>query len=188
MPSCTYDYRKTSSDDRPKYTDGRLIPQPGDEVYQMVPGFGGFPSSLQGIVLGKQVRITGGSTLIGAIPIGKRYKLTPAWTVINDPAVKAKQEARERAEAEEKIKKEQDKHTGVETVEKEAHKRGLKQIKSTKGINPGDTVYLLYPNYSDPSKIEVIKEIVHEISPRGFTYLNEHGTESTSGDIENWWI
>lgn len=91
---------------RPTYPDGRLIPQTGDEVYQAVQGAFGMPASLIGVVRGARVSITGGHALVGAVPVGKSFKLTPAWTVRNDPEIlrrRAEEEAQRAAEAQAKL-------------------------------------------------------------------------------------
>jgi hypothetical protein len=181
--------KKSSLETRLKYPDGRLIPQPGDIVQQEVPGFFGTPAWLQGVVLpsGKQVRITDGASLVGDVPVGKRYKFTKAWTVVNDPAIKARQEARERAKDEERIKEEQNKKLGEKAIEAEARKLGVKRIQNIREVHQGDIVYSFYSNYENPSKVEVVKVVVDEVESKDFIYENEYGSKSVSGNIANWW-
>jgi hypothetical protein len=192
--------RRIAHADRPKYPDGRLIPQPGDVVYQAVRGFGGLPASIVGVISpsGKTVKVTGGSDLLGGRPSAKTYKMSPHWTVRDDPSVKAREEARKQKEAEAEAKKKLYAQRSSEIVEAEGHKRGLHRIKHYTDVKPGDKVYAISaydPSYDldnpDPTKLKLYiqEETVHDLSPRwkGFTYLNEHGSESTSGNPDLWW-
>jgi len=194
-PAAHDSFMSKTAVERPKYPDGRLIPQPGDEVYQMVRGFGGMAASLVGVVSpsGKTVKITGGGDLISHAPRGKSYRMSEHWTVVDDPSVKARAEARKQKQLEEDAKKKLFEQKVQEMVEHEARKRGLHRVRSTAELKPGDQVYSISawdPSYEgDPANLQISmrEESVHEIYPKWFTYLNEHGSELTSGKPELWW-
>lgn len=84
---------------RSKYPDGRLVPQVGDEVYQMVAGFGGTAAYIHGKVVGNKNRtyvvVTGSAAMVGEAQKGKKHKLTPQWTVRNDPEIARREAERE---------------------------------------------------------------------------------------------
>jgi hypothetical protein len=83
---------------RPTRPDGRLIPQEGDKVFQAVAGPFGMPASIHGEVRKGRVHITGTSAMIGGGTSRKTDALTEHWTVVNDPELQRRRDAREAAE------------------------------------------------------------------------------------------
>jgi hypothetical protein len=89
---------------RATYPDGRLIPVVGDQVFQALRGAFGMPASIRGEVYSAggemRVRITGGGDALGVSQVrGGTQKLTPAWTVVNDPELKRREDERAAQEA-----------------------------------------------------------------------------------------
>jgi hypothetical protein len=130
---------------------------------------------------------------MGNLPVrGRTYPADENWTVVGDPAIKARQERREFEEAEQEAKVETTKRDAHETIEHEARRLGLKRIRSISEIEVGDQVYSILSEgtygLGDPSKISVNDYIVKEIAPRWFLYLDENGREVTSGLVTSWWV
>jgi len=188
-----YTYDRRISNERPKYPDGRLIPQPGDIVYQVVRAMFGSAGYIEGVVSrsGKTVKITGGGAMIGYAPIGKTVRISPAWTVKDDPAIKAREDEKKRKEAEEAALRAEEKKIAEAAVAREAAHRGLHRVRSVHELKPGDTVFYIVSAYGyeheDPHKVYVEPFKVHEVKSSYFTYLNEHGDELTSGNVDTYW-
>ena len=94
------------AEEREKRPDGRWVPQEGDEVYQIVPGFGGTPATVRGVVFRNRqgelrVRLTEGAQLIGGRQrLRGTLPLDESWTVVGDPEIRRRQEERERQDEE----------------------------------------------------------------------------------------
>ena len=123
--------------ERPKYADGRLIPQAGDKVYQAVPGFGGSIAYIYGEVFeGRKnelrVKMTSSASLMGggSSSVGKTQRLNEYWTVVNDPEVARRKAAREQAEADRKAEFER------EEADSQAERRRKVQEAIANGHSP----------------------------------------------------
>ncbi len=190
----SYDRRAT---DRPKYQDGRLIPQEGDKVYQIVGGAFGMSAVIEGVVFKSRgalrVKVTGGGGVlgVGSAPVGKTYALNPVWTVINDPAIKAREEAREREKLEKATREQSIKEEAVRAIEAEAHRLGLRRITGIHDVKVGDEVYLIHSEgelgRGDPHKVSVNQHTVTGVENKWFLFIADHGGEVTSGKPELWW-
>ena len=142
-----------------------------------------------------RVKITGGGGAmgIGTVPTGKTYQLNPAWTVIGDPAIKARQESQERAKLEKETREQAIKEEAAKAIDMEAKKHGLRKVTGIHDVKAGDDVYLITSEGSggtgDPHKVDVEKFTVTEVPPgkNWFLYIAPHGGEVTSGHPELWW-
>lgn len=165
----TYDFRRGST--RQTYPDGRLVPVAGEEVYKAVRGFMGTGASIKGIVQrgGTRVKVTGGSAMIGEIPTGKTVKLDSGWTVIDDPAIRAKEEVRKLEKLERDNQLSLNNAAGQLAVEHEARRRNLKPC-TPHNTTEGDQIVRLWSDFSfghgDPSKIHDETAIVVSTTPR----------------------
>ena len=114
--------------ERAKYGDGRLIPQLGDKVFQAVPGPFGMPATIYGEVVkgagGTRVKTTGSSSLIGAAKTGKTYPVDGTWTVVGDPELQRRKDAREAKEAEAKAAHQAEIDAHNAKMDKHAAERG----------------------------------------------------------------
>jgi hypothetical protein len=193
-----YDYDRRASAERPKYPDGRLMPQEGDVVYQMVPGAFGMAAVIEGAVIkgrgGLRVKVTGGGGAfgIGHAPTGRTFQLTPQWTVKNDPAIKARQEAKERERLEKETREQAIKEEAERAIEAEAKRLGVRRITGIHDVKPGDEVYDIasegaYYGRGDPHKITVEKHVVTDLLKDVFVYIDNDGHEVTSGLPTLWW-
>jgi hypothetical protein len=123
---------------RPTRPDGRLIPQVGDKVYQMVRGFGGSPAYIYGEVFkgrGDELRVkmTGSASMLGggSTSVGKTQRLNEYWTVVDDPEIGRRKAAREKAEQDrkEEIEREHAEHLeGVYRKSREAIEGGHRPL------------------------------------------------------------
>jgi hypothetical protein len=192
-----YDYDRRASD-RPKHPDGRLIPQLGDEVYQMVAGAFGMGAVIEGVVIkgrgALRVKVTGGGGPLGIsqAPVGRTFQLTPAWTVKDDPAVKAKQEAQEREKLEKQTREQALKEAGAKAIEEKAKSLGLHRVTGMHEVKVGDEVYSLESQAErfgkgDPHDVAVSKVTVTGLGKNWFLYKTHEGHEVTSGKPELWW-
>ena len=88
-PAAPVEEPKAGLVDREKWNDGRWKAVVGDKVYQRVPGFGGMPARIDGVVYGKKgtlrVEITGSASMIGSYSGPKTVPYDHAWTVEGDP-------------------------------------------------------------------------------------------------------
>jgi hypothetical protein len=192
--SSTYDYDRRLATDRPKYPDGRLIPQDGDEVYQIVPAMFGMSASIVGKVYssrgGLRVKVTGGGALIGHAPIGKTYKLGPEWTVMDDPSIKAREEAKQREKLKGETSEQAVREEAAKTIDAEGKKRGLHPIHGIHDVHVGDTVYSLSSagrfGRGDPHEMMITKGTVTQIEKDYFLYAEEDGVERTSGTVRHY--
>lgn len=193
MVTYSYDRRATA---QPTYPDGRLIPQPGDRVYQQVPGFGQMPTTLYADVSrdGKRVKVTGSVSLLNlsTSPLGKTYKLTPAWTVVGDPSIEARAEARKKEQAEKVIHQKNRDILEKQIIEDMGKKRGWHRLKSLSELHPGDLIYRIQVQHGPDGELrntEVEVGSITTVEPRGFLYMDDEGHERTSGNnLENWWV
>jgi len=160
---------------RPLRPDGRLEPQPGDQVYMVFAGFGGMPASVKGEVYsskkGLRVKITGSHSALGGeggVSGPKAMDLDEEWTVEGDPEINrrvaaqnAKREAGAKAKQETAAKREQAHQEWM----KETRKRG--KVTPEK-VKPGDIVQEFHPAYDEPHY-----SVVHGMEERGIQGLSE---------------
>jgi hypothetical protein len=120
--------------------------QPGDTVYQMVPSFGGMGAWLVGVVSksGETVTITGGAAFVGAIPVGRKVRLTSAWepSAIVDARLQEQEDKRAEQEAQ-KVKTAQ---RAKEAFDDVVRQRGWKPVEGPDDVQPGAIVYYVAPN------------------------------------------
>lgn len=175
--------RRFATDPRLKYPDGRLIPQPGDTVYQTFGGMFGLPTTLKGVVSrsGKTVKVTGGASPLGVLPIGRVIKLGPSWTVEDDPSIRAREEARERAKAEEKAQEAQKKALAEQAVQDLVQHRHLKPVTGPEGLKKGDKLLTISPNlYGDPEK-PYVEEVTLDVARDKHIETSENRTYPYTG-------
>jgi hypothetical protein len=160
---------------RATYPDGRMIPMPGDKVRRGVPGIFGMPIMLEGVVRGKTVQITSGATN------RKVDALSPAWSVIGDPAVDriaAERRAANEAEAAAKRARQD-----AEMEAREAERQALIAARGTlegADLAPGDVI-------EDP---EGVPHIVMDVAPSGIPATYPLGSDDahgrTNGRLDGW--
>lgn len=100
---------KATAENRTYYEDGRMVPRKGERVFAVFPSIMGTPVRVEGIVTGVNVKVDAGA------PTNRSStKLTPRWSVVDDPAlekIRAERKAQEKTRAEqekaEKIRREQ---------------------------------------------------------------------------------
>jgi len=129
------------------YSNGRMIPIPGDAVYQHVGSAFG-EAIIEGVVYEVnsskklRVRVTGGTTMgIGSIPIGKTFPLTEYWIVDGDPWIK-KRDAEKKRESDEKSRKEREIskfESKINELNAELEKKG-KRVHSFSSLKKGDVI------------------------------------------------
>jgi hypothetical protein len=129
--------------------------------------------------------------MISPVPIGKIVKLTPSWTVQDDPSVAARREEAERKKVEEGAREQEAQTEADSTVEAKGMQMGLRRLRSFSELAVGDEAFHLYSDYrhgrGTPAKVHVESYLVKDVSPKYFTY-DEHGIERTSGNPEMYWV
>lgn len=157
-------YDRTAASARPTYPDGRWIPLPGEKVYQTFPSVGGMGHTLFGIVTkANRVKVTEGGL---DAPIGRVMSLA-GWTVVDDPAPKARYEAEKAKREEAQAKKLTDKEVAEAAVEAYVKKNRLKPITSPSDVSEGDVVFHVGPDiFGDPTKPIVEKMKVLSVHPK----------------------
>jgi len=163
--------------ERPKYSDGRLIPKEGDKVYQAVRGAFGSVAYINGIINSKGrvvVESSADQLGIGVGPKkGKTYSNDGTWTVVGDPEIKRKEEEKEKKikeslEETQKIYEESERRR-KESI-KNAIKGGHKRVKDA-NVKVGDVVVLHWQGIPE-------RHIVKEIDEEGRIYTTEESDTS----------
>lgn len=166
--------------DRDHWPDGRMKAAPGDTVFRSVPG-------LYGVAI-----VTGVITRAGRVKAqGKSYPATAAWSVMGDPAVARREDAKVRAAAAAKVAKEDTAAAARAAVEAYAARHGLRRVGSVDELSVGDIVHRLSSEGAygdgDPDKIHATKASVDAIVGNEFDYETPHGSVVGSGDVRAWW-
>ena len=167
------------------YPDGRTIPREGDEVYTYIPGFGGMPSALRGVVKRQRgvlvVSAGEASSLLGGrerLARARTLDLTPAWTVKEEQHPHDR--AQERSLASDRERKDAHQRSDAElqdrlAASKAAGARHLDEVgaevvgRRAKSLRTGEVV-----------------RIVAWDDKCGPLYENEHGTPVTMGKLAQW--
>lgn len=135
------------------YPDGRMVPKEGHDVFMAVPGFMGTGTVIRGkVVAGRcgqlNVKITGTSSLLGGVSVPKKnQRLTPEWSVANDPWFEQRRKQREENEQAEKAAFEAvQAESKIKTTQsvKRALKGGEKPITDFSKIRIGDKLVTHY--------------------------------------------
>lgn len=184
-----------AADERQKYPDGRLVPVVGDKVYQMVRGMFDTTAVIDGEVYksgkGLRVKVVGGGGLIGQAPTGKTYKLSEYWTVRDDPAIKAREEERERLRLEKETKAQRMKELAELAIAAKAKELGLRKVRDIHDVKVGEDVYalaVLDHVVDEEPKVDVAKETVTGLGNGYFLYWSQFaGGNVTSGHPWLWW-
>lgn len=126
-------------------------------------------ASLQGVVSrnGKNVKVTGGASLMGAIPIGKTVRISPSWTVAGDPSIEAHRQKKEQERAEKEAQKVRNKQRALEAIQELVHRKHLRPVEGPHDVSPGDRVFYISPNeFRDPENPIVEEMQVKEALPK----------------------
>lgn len=125
-----------------KWPNGKQFPKLGDKVHRAVPGFGGTPAYVEGEVRGspgKEYIVTTKHTAVigGGGATGKRYKLSPEWTVEGDPYVEQQRAKREEQHQADAARRQKERDEEDRLIRENIEKNG--ELKPS-DIKPGDVL------------------------------------------------
>ena len=163
--------------DRALDNKGFLIPQKGDKVYTTRPGIFGLPIRLEGVVVGKSVRITAGPTDRRLASLS-----TCRWIVKDDPRIESySRETSERWAREAEEKKNQAEQAGREAAVILHQLIGQSLATGRIPFNPetakiGDIIYIHFswPSHGTlPGVNGILKQTLTERDDKGGWYATD---------------